>query len=146
MCNPAASVTAPFWFPKFMHKYILNPHFIERLKPLEEKNPIIKWLNIVYNTAPASKWTLSLVPMYGVFVGVPAPENIDLNTSVALTATGVVWAYYSTVITPASTSLFIVNCAMGSVNGYNAYRAFSYQQQQQQKNKTLQTEEKKIGK
>ena len=129
MANASATVTkAPFWFPQTFHRYIGNGQFIKKLGPYEGTNPAVKWLNSVYNLAPASKWSLSIVPMYGVFVGVPEPKNIDFNTSCALAATGAVWAFYSQIITPVSTSLCVVNVCMGSVNGYNAYRAYTYQQ------------------
>jgi hypothetical protein len=48
----------------------------------------------------------------------------------ALTCTGLVWAYYSTIIQPqnaGSRALCAVNLALLTVNGYNVYRKLSYE-------------------
>ena len=115
----------PRFFPKVLHRFVGNPHLLSFLKPLEDKIPAVKIFNNVYNAAPASKWGLSIVPLYGVFVGTPPVEKIDFNTSASLCATGTVWSVYALMIQPqnaGSRALCAVNAAMGMVNGYNCYR------------------------
>lgn len=119
----------PKMLPRVFHRYVGNGTLFGFLKPYEERIPVVKYLNSVYNFAPLSKWGLSIVPMYGVLVGTPPVEKIDLNTSTALACTGFVWAFYATLIQPqnaGSRALCIVNFCMGMVNGYNAYRKYSY--------------------
>lgn len=108
----------------------------EFLKPYENIT-LVKYLNSVYNAAPMSKWGLSIVPMYGVFVGNPPVEKIDVNTSGALACTGFIWSFYATIIQPqnaGSRALALVNFCMGSVNGYNCYRKYAYDQKTKAKN------------
>ena len=115
----------PSFFPKPLHRFVGNPRLLGFLEPYEDKLPLLKTLNNVYNAAPASKWGLSIVPLYGVFVGYPPVEKIDLNTSASLCATGSVWSVYALMIQPqnaGSRALCAVNCAMAMVNGYNCYR------------------------
>jgi len=103
---------------------------------LEEKYQIVKSMNSVYNTAPMWKWGLSILPLYQVMTGQPPVEKLDLNQSVALTFTGIVWAYYSTLIQPqnmGSYALCACNFAMGTVNGYNVYRRIKYEMEQKDK-------------
>jgi hypothetical protein len=118
----------PKAFPGFCHQWVGNGKLFKFLAPYEEKYPQLQGFNSVYNLAPSSKWGLSIVPMYGVFVGSPPVEKIDISTSSALTCTGVVWSFYALIITPqnaGSRALATVNMAMASVNGYNCYRYYS---------------------
>jgi hypothetical protein len=118
----------PAFFPKPFHKFVGNPRLFGFLEPYEAQYPVLKTLNNVYNAAPASKWGLSIVPLYGVFVGTPPVEKIDLNTSGSLCATGSVWSVYALMIQPqnaGSRALCAVNAAMAMVNGYNCYRKLS---------------------
>ncbi|ORC86227.1 uncharacterized protein TM35_000291090 [Trypanosoma theileri] len=134
----AATVTKqviPKAFPKFMHRYVGNGRLFECLKPYE-KYSVVAYLNSVYNSAPLFKWSLSIVPLYGIFIGNPPVEKLDFNSSVALCATGIVWFVYALLIQPqnsGSRSLALVNICLASVNGYNAYRSWSYNQQKKLK-------------
>lgn len=47
---------------------------------LAEKYPIVKTLNNVLWAAPAWKWGLAVVPLYGVITGSPV-EKVDLNNA-----------------------------------------------------------------
>ncbi|KAH9597961.1 Mitochondrial pyruvate carrier [Trypanosoma melophagium] len=129
-----ASVTRqviPKGFPKFMHRYVGNSRLFESLKPFE-KYSVVAYLNSVYNVAPLFKWSLSIVPLYGIFVGNPPVEKVDFNSSAALCATGIVWCVYALLIQPqnaGSRSLALLNLCLAFVNGYNCYRSWSYNQQ-----------------
>ncbi len=98
----------------------------EAARKLEAKNPLFAKLNSFLFLAPAWKWGLAIVPLYGIVIGVPAVENLDLNQSLALMFTGCVWAYYSLLVRPAALMLCAVNCALLVVNGYNVYRKWNY--------------------
>jgi len=109
---------------------------------LEEKYPLVKAINSAYNTAPMWKWGLSILPLYQVITGQPPVEKLDIAQSSALTFTGLVWAYYSTLIQPqnmGSYALCACNFAMGTVNGYNVYRRIRYELDQQEKKTTSRT-------
>mmetsp|Transcript_57408 Transcript_57408/g.65806 ORF Transcript_57408/g.65806 Transcript_57408/m.65806 type:complete len:134 (-) Transcript_57408:484-885(-) len=126
--SAATQQVIPKALPKFLHRYVGNGHMFECLKPYET-NGLVKYLNSVYDLAPLCKWGLSIVPMYGVFIGNPPVEKIDLNTSSALACTGFIWTFYAFIIQPqnaGSRALAAVNFCMGSVNGYNAYRRLQY--------------------
>jgi len=65
-----------------------------------------------------------------VFAGIgdlsrPA-EKVSLPQSGALTATGLTWARYSTVIIPKNWSLFAVNVFVASTGTYQLTRAIRY--------------------
>jgi hypothetical protein len=125
--SPKAPI--PSLLPRFLHQFVGNGTVFKILKPYEDKFPLLKSFNSVYNVAPASKWGLSIVPLYGVFVGSPPVEKIDANTSGALACTGFVWTVYAMMIQPqnaGSRMLALVNFCMGSVNGYNCYRKYSH--------------------
>jgi hypothetical protein len=127
MATPAAQ-TIPAAFPKVLHKYVGNGRLFSGLASYEEQYPILKTINSVFNVAPASKWGLSIVPLYGVFVGYPPVEKIDFNTSASLFATGSVWTVYALMIQPqnaGSRALCAVNAAMAGVNGFNCYRKYA---------------------
>jgi mitochondrial pyruvate carrier 2 len=129
MAAPSAASEIPKLFPKVLHKYVGNGTMFQFLKPYEGKYKLVATLNSVYNVAPLSKWGLSIVPMYGVFTGYPAPQDIDFNTSLSLALTGSVWTVYACLIQPqnaGSRALATVNCAMACVNGFNAYRKNYY--------------------
>ena len=125
----AASQTIPKFLPSFAHKYVGNPTLFQFLKKYEAQYPFIQSINSVYNVAPASKWGLSIVPLYGVFTGYPAVEKIDENTTFSLACTGFVWTIYAMIISPqnaGSRALATVNACMFCVNGYNFSRKQAY--------------------
>jgi hypothetical protein len=99
------------------------------MKLMETSTPF-RTANSYLFLAPAWKWGLAIAPLYGIYLGVPAVENLDLNQSLALTFTGIVWAYYSMLIRPIGYLLFAVNIALLAVNGYNVYRRINYDRQQ----------------
>ncbi|KAH9525049.1 Mitochondrial pyruvate carrier 2 [Bulinus truncatus] len=73
--------------------------------------------------APAVKWVL-------VFAGIgdlqrPA-EKLSINQSIALAATGTIWARYSMVIIPKNYSLFLVNLFVGVTGYVQLLRAIHY--------------------
>ena len=75
------------------------------------------------------KYLLAIVPLTQAITGEPPVEKLDLNQSLSLTFTGIVWAYYATIIQPqnaGSRALCLVNVALLSSNGYNAYRRLKY--------------------
>ncbi|AAZ12416.1 mitochondrial pyruvate carrier protein 2, putative [Trypanosoma equiperdum] len=118
----------PKLFPKPLHKYVGNGRVFQCLKSYE-KYGVVAYLNSVYNLAPSFKWMLSIVPLYGIFVGNPPVEKIDVNSSAALCTTGLLWFVYALLIQPqnsGSRSLAAVNVCLAAVHGYNIYRAMSY--------------------
>lgn len=120
----AAAQVIPKAFPERFHKYVGNGHFFKRLIPYE-KYFFVRFFNSVYNVPPLFKWSLSIVPLCGIVTGNPPVEKIDFNSSLALTATGLVWFVYALLITPqnsGSRSLAAVNFCLAIVNGYNCYR------------------------
>lgn len=128
--SPAAAApqAIPKMLPKFFHQYVGNPVLFQCLKPYEHIG-FVKFINNVYNTAPASKWGLSIVPLYGVLAGNTNPEKIDMNTCGSLACTGVVWTVYAMMIQPqnsGSRALAAVNFAMAAVNGYKCYAKKQY--------------------
>lgn len=40
------------------------------------------------------------MPLYGIIQGKPAVQDLDLNQSLALAATGMVWTYYGFLVIP----------------------------------------------
>lgn len=127
----AASVSRqaiPSMFPRPLHKWVGNDRLFKCLIPFERYGAV-KFLNSAYNTAPLFKWSLSIVPLYGIISGRPSVEQIDLNSSSALFATGMVWFFYALLIQPqnaGSRSLALVNMCLAFVNGYNCYRYLQY--------------------
>lgn len=118
----------PKLFPKIFHPMVGNGTVFKFLKPYET-NPVIAYLNSIYNAAPLFKWSLSIVPLAGIVTGNPPVEQLDLNTSISLTATGCVWFVYAQLIQPqnsGSRSLAAVNFCLATVNGYNIYRVVQY--------------------
>ena len=131
MSDNTVKQTIPSGVPKLAHRFVGNGNMFARAVPLYSKYPIVKSLNSVYNLAPASKWGLSVVPLFGCITGTQKIEKVNFNTSVSLAITGCVWTVYALIITPqnfGSKMLATVNFAMGSVNGYNAYRRYLFDQ------------------
>lgn len=123
-----AQQSIPKGFPKFLHKWVGNDRIFKSLIPYESIG-VVKYLNSAYNAAPLFKWSLSIVPLYGIVKGDPPVDKIDLNSSLALFATGCVWFVYALLIQPqnsGSRSLALVNICLASVNGYNCYRSITY--------------------
>ena len=94
---------------------------------LAAKSPLFAQMNNVLTLAPLWKWGLAIVPLTQVLTGKPAVENLDVNTSLSLAATGGIWAYYSTLIRPTAYSLMTVSVALFLSNGYNVYRRYIYE-------------------
>lgn len=40
------------------------------------------------------------MPLYGILEGKPAVKDLDLNQSLALSLTGLVWTYYGFLVVP----------------------------------------------
>lgn len=128
MSSAVAKPVIPRLFPRVFHSWVGNGRILKGLEPYE-RFPIVSYLNSIYNTAPLFKWSLSIVPLYGIFVGTPSVEKIDFNSSAALLATGIVWFIYALLIQPqnsGSRSLALVNICLATVNGYNCYRSAMY--------------------
>lgn len=133
--STVAQQTIPKAFPKALHKWVGNDRLFKSLIPFEKYGPV-KYLNSAYNAAPLFKWSLSIVPLYGIFSGNPPVEKLDINSSAALCTTGVVWTVYALLIKPqnsGSRSLALVNVCLATVNGYNCYRCMQYRQSVQAK-------------
>ncbi|KAL7700367.1 mitochondrial pyruvate carrier protein 2 [Lotmaria passim] len=129
MSAAVAAQSIPKAFPKVFHSWVGTGRIFNFLKPYET-NPVIAYFNSIYNTAPLFKWSLSIVPLYGIVSGNPPVEKIDFNSSVALCATGCIWFVYALLIQPqnsGSRSLALVNICLATVNGYNCYRSAVYQ-------------------
>jgi len=100
---------------------------------LEKSFPPFAVANNVTNAAPAWKWVLSIVPLTQAISGNPTVDKIDAAQSASLVFTGVVWAYYATIIKPqnyGSRALCACNLALLTVNGYNLYRRLKYDSEQ----------------
>ncbi|RNF26969.1 putative mitochondrial pyruvate carrier protein [Trypanosoma conorhini] len=124
----AAQQAIPKAFPKFLYRYVGNERLFRCLQPYE-KYSVVAYLNSAYNVAPIMKASLSVVPLYGIFVGNPPAEKIDFNSSAALTVTGLLWFVYVLLITPQNTgtrALSALNFGMACVNGVNCYRYLAY--------------------
>eukprot|EP01132_Coremiostelium_polycephalum_P000521 gene521-656_t len=96
-----------------------------------KKYPKLEFLNNVTNLAPMMKWSLSIVPISQILSGTKPPEKIDLAQSSSLCATGTIWTYYATLITPQNTGtrmLALCNAAMAICHGYNIFRRVKYDQ------------------
>lgn len=128
MSSTVGAQAVPKAFPKMFHSWVGTGRIFNSLKAYET-NAAVAYFNSIYNMAPLFKWSLSIVPLYGIFSGNPPVEKIDFNSSAALCATGCVWFVYALLIQPqnsGSRSLAIVNVCLASVNGYNCYRSASY--------------------
>lgn len=100
-----------------------GPYF----RQLGQKYPAFAKMNHALNLAPMWKWGLAIVPLYGVFTNNPPVDKLDVNTSLALASTGVVWGYYSLLVRPRATALFFVSCALTGANGFNVVRRLRYE-------------------
>lgn len=100
---------------------------------LTAKYPQLASMNNALWAAPAWKWGLAIVPLYGALTGGIPIEKVDLNNSLALTGTGAIWAYYSMLVRPKSIGLFSVSVALVAANGWNVVRKYKYDQEQKQK-------------
>ncbi|GET87181.1 hypothetical protein, conserved [Leishmania tarentolae] len=139
MSSTVAGQTIPKLFPKAFHSWVGTGRIFNFLAPYEQ-NPVIAYLNTIYNTAPLFKWSLSIVPLYGIVSGYPPVEKIDFNSSAALCATGMVWFVYSLLIQPqnsGSRSLALVNICLATVNGYNCHRSLQHKRSQTVKAKNI---------
>lgn len=131
MTDNTVKQNIPNGVPKFAHRFVGNGNMFGALVPFYSKYPALQSVNSVYNLAPASKWGLSIVPLFGCITGTQPIEKVNFNTSFSLAITGMVWTVYALMITPqnfGSKMLATVNFAMGSVNGYNAYRRYNFDQ------------------
>ncbi|KAG5509483.1 hypothetical protein JKF63_06794 [Porcisia hertigi] len=140
MTSTVSAQAIPKVFPKVFHSWVGTGRIFNFLAPYE-RNPIIAYLNSIYNTAPLFKWSLSIVPLYGIVSGNPPVEKIDFNSSAALCATGMVWFVYALLIQPqnaGSRSLALVNICLATVNGYNCYRSATYKRSQSATAKRIQ--------
>jgi len=112
---------------KLLEKYIGNTVVFNgpRATAFFARNPKLEFLNNVTNLAPIMKWSLSIVPISQIISGTKPPQSIDLAQSSSLCATGTVWTYYATLISPQNNGtrlLAICNGAMAMCHGYNIYR------------------------
>jgi hypothetical protein len=53
-------------------------------------------------------------------------ETLSVSQNIALAATGMIWARYSTQIIPVNYSLFTVNLFVGATGLYQLYRIWDY--------------------
>jgi len=107
--------------------WVGNPRiFSGKLGAVLDANPVTRWCNNALNAAPTFKWGLSLVPLYGAITGHPPVQHLDLNQSLALATTGIVWSYYALLVTPRADMLFAVSIALLCSNGFNVYRKMKY--------------------
>ncbi|XP_063697717.1 mitochondrial pyruvate carrier 2-like [Culicoides brevitarsis] len=77
----------------------------------------------VFFWAPAFKWGLVIAGLSDLRR--PA-DQLSVNTSASLLATGVIWSRYSLVIIPKNYALFSVNVFVAAVQAVQLYRAFDY--------------------
>ncbi|CAI9760247.1 unnamed protein product [Fraxinus pennsylvanica] len=69
--------------------------------------------------APTFKWGISIA---NIADSTKPPEKVSYPQQIAVTATGVIWSRYSTVITPKNWNLFSVNVAMAATGIYQLTR------------------------
>jgi hypothetical protein len=103
---------------------------------LGRRFPLFRKCNNALWAAPAFKWGLSIVPLYGILQGKPKVEDLDLKQSLALSFTGLVWSYYGFLVEPRADLLIAVNVALLTVNGYNVFRKLRYEQQKKAASET----------
>ncbi|RNF00111.1 hypothetical protein TraAM80_07794 [Trypanosoma rangeli] len=124
----AAQQAIPRALPKLFHRYVGDARLFQCLQPYE-KYSVVAYLNSAYNVAPIMKGSLSVIPLYGIFIGSPPAEKVDFNSSAALTVTGLLWFVYVLLIHPQNSgtrALSALNFGMACVNGVNCYRYLSY--------------------
>ncbi|KAK7332388.1 hypothetical protein VNO80_29139 [Phaseolus coccineus] len=69
--------------------------------------------------APTFKWGISIANIADF---AKPPEKLSYPQQIAVTATGIIWSRYSTVITPKNWNLFSVNIAMAGTGLYQLSR------------------------
>ncbi|KAK2992232.1 hypothetical protein RJ640_005719 [Escallonia rubra] len=69
--------------------------------------------------APTFKWGISIA---NVADFAKPPEKLSYPQQIAVTATGIIWSRYSTVITPKNWNLLSVNVAMAGTGIYQLSR------------------------
>ncbi|XP_022893713.1 mitochondrial pyruvate carrier 4-like [Olea europaea var. sylvestris] len=70
-------------------------------------------------TLATFKWGISIA---NIADSTKPPEKVSYPQQIAVTATGVIWSRYSTVITPKNWNLFSVNVAMAATGIYQLTR------------------------
>ncbi|KAL3627411.1 Mitochondrial pyruvate carrier 4 [Castilleja foliolosa] len=73
----------------------------------------------VHFWAPTFKWGISIANLAD---STKPPEKVSYPQQIAVTATGVIWSRYSTVITPKNWNLFSVNVVMAGTGIYQLTR------------------------
>ncbi|KAB1212760.1 Mitochondrial pyruvate carrier 2 [Morella rubra] len=73
----------------------------------------------VHFWAPTFKWGISIANIADF---AKPPEKLSYPQQIAVTATGVIWSRYSTVIIPKNWNLFSVNVAMAATGIYQLSR------------------------
>ncbi|KAG4990164.1 hypothetical protein JHK87_023621 [Glycine soja] len=73
----------------------------------------------VHFWAPTFKWGISIANIADFS---KPPEKLSYPQQIAVTATGIIWSRYSTVITPKNWNLFSVNIAMAGTGLYQLSR------------------------
>ena len=77
----------------------------------------------IFFWAPSFKWGLVIAGIADI--ARPA-ERLSITQSTALAATGIIWARYSTVITPKNWNLFTVNIFVGATGLYQLSRIYNW--------------------
>lgn len=86
----------------------------------------------IFFWAPAFKWGLVIA---GISDLTRPANQLSLQQTTALAATGLIWSRYSLVIIPKNYSLFSVNVFVAVTQCYQLYRAYRYQQSLKETNK-----------
>ncbi|XP_022142591.1 mitochondrial pyruvate carrier 4 [Momordica charantia] len=73
--------------------------------------------------APTFKWGISIANIADF---AKPPEKLSYPQQIAVTATGIIWSRYSTVITPKNWNLFSVNIAMAGTGIYQLTRKIQH--------------------
>ncbi|XP_042058622.1 mitochondrial pyruvate carrier 4-like [Salvia splendens] len=73
--------------------------------------------------APTFKWGISIANLAD---STKPPEKVSYPQQIAVTATGVIWSRYSTVITPKNWNLFSVNIVMAGTGIYQLSRKIQH--------------------
>ncbi|KAL5574787.1 hypothetical protein UlMin_018021 [Ulmus minor] len=73
--------------------------------------------------APTFKWGISIANIVDF---TKPPEKLSYPQQIAVTATGLIWSRYSTVITPKNWNLFSVNVAMAGTGIYQLTRKIQH--------------------
>ncbi|XP_051125946.1 mitochondrial pyruvate carrier 4-like [Andrographis paniculata] len=74
--------------------------------------------------APTFKWGISIA---NIADASKPPEKISYPQQIAVTATGLIWSRYSTVITPKNWNLFSVNIVMACTGIYQLTRKIQHE-------------------